>query len=268
MPSKINSKPSTEPVRLFIGSGEASLVERKTLIYSIQKNTRRPLDITVFNGTHNAIEKNGAKPYLAPMSLKTKYLNITEFSLYKFLIPKICGYKGKAIWLDSDMICLSDIGELFDAPMRGHDFLAKRNGASKNRPWELSALLIDCSRCRFGLETFVKEIHQGLYQYQDLMHMSPRFLTRHPYRIGRIEDNWNALDERKSRTKLVHYTNLYTQPWKYARHPLERLWLRYFKEAVRSQFLTLSDVQKTVLRSYVQPKLLDIAAWTQIPPRA
>ena len=48
------------------------------------------------------------------MSLRAKYLNATEFSLYRFLIPELCGHVGKAIWLDSDMVCLADIGELFD----------------------------------------------------------------------------------------------------------------------------------------------------------
>ena len=33
--------------------------------------------------------------------------------------------KGRAIFLDSDMVCLADIGELFDADMGGCDMLAK-----------------------------------------------------------------------------------------------------------------------------------------------
>jgi hypothetical protein len=41
-----------QPVKIFIGSGEQSLLERKVLIYSLHKHTRRELDISVFNGTH------------------------------------------------------------------------------------------------------------------------------------------------------------------------------------------------------------------------
>ncbi|NEP28176.1 MAG: glycosyl transferase, partial [Moorea sp. SIO3I6] len=70
-----------ERVRVFIGSGEASLVERKVSIYSLRKHSHRELDIYVFNGTHNAIEHNDDQPYLAPMSLRVKYRNTTEFSL-------------------------------------------------------------------------------------------------------------------------------------------------------------------------------------------
>ena len=46
-----------EAVRIFIGSGEQSVVERRVLVHSLRRHTRRPLDIHVFNGTHNAIER-------------------------------------------------------------------------------------------------------------------------------------------------------------------------------------------------------------------
>ena len=96
-------------VKVFIGSGEASLIERKVAIYSLRKNTKRDLDIYVCNGTHNAIELNDQEPFLAPMSLRVKYRNVTEFSLYRYLIPQLCDYNGRAIYIDSDTICLADI---------------------------------------------------------------------------------------------------------------------------------------------------------------
>src|SRR4051794_7516378 len=109
---------SSSPVRLFIGSGEGSGLERKTFIYSLRKNSNRLLELNVFNGTHNSIEPvDRGEPFLAPMSLKAKYTNTTEFSNYRFLIPQLCNHTGRAIYADSDMIALGDIGELFDADM-------------------------------------------------------------------------------------------------------------------------------------------------------
>jgi lipopolysaccharide biosynthesis glycosyltransferase len=114
-----------ESIRIFIGSGEASLLERKTLIYSLHKHTKRELDIYVINGTHNAIEHNPEEPILAPLPLKLKYRDSdTEFGLYRYLIPQICHYQGKAIYLDSDIVCLADIGELWDAELKDVDLLA------------------------------------------------------------------------------------------------------------------------------------------------
>ena len=75
-----------QDVKVFIGSGEASLIERKVLIHSLRKHSQRKLDIYVFNGTHNSVELNDEKPFLAPMSLRVKYRNVTEFSFYRFLM--------------------------------------------------------------------------------------------------------------------------------------------------------------------------------------
>lgn len=247
---------SQSTVRVFIGSGEASLIECKTAIHSLRKHTKRKLDIYVFNGTHNAIRFNDGEPFLAPMSLKIKYRNITEFSLYRFLIPEVCDYQGKAIYIDSDTICLSDVGELFDTPMQGDDFLAKREAYRGKELWGLSVMLIDCQRCRFDLEKFVNEIDADLYSMSDFSCMGPRFLAHHPYKIGELDPAWNVFDRWDNRTRLIHYTNLDTQPWKYPNHPYEELWFRYFGEALAEGYLTPKDIELSMLRAYVRRDLL------------
>jgi len=244
-------------VKVFIGSGEASLLERKTAIHSLRKNTRRDLDIYVLNGTHNAIELNDTEPFSAPMSLRFKYRNVTEFSLYRFLIPQICAYQGKAIYIDSDTICLSDIGELFDTPMAGADFLAKYEAYPGEALWALSVMLIDCEKCRFDLEHVVDEIDKGLYSMTDFACMSPRFLSHNRRDIGRLDPRWNVFDEWNNETKLIHYTNLETQPWKYPNHPYGELWFKYFNEARAQGFITQRDIELSMVRAYVRRDILN-----------
>ncbi len=242
----------SQPIRVFIGSGEASLVERKVAVYSLRKHTKRDLDIYVINGTHNAIELNDQDPFLAPMSLKIKYRNVTEFSLYRYLIPQICNYQGRAIYIDSDTICLSDIGELFETDLAGNDFLAKQESVES---WGLSVMLIDCEKCRFDLETYCAEIDQGLYSYADFNQMNSRFLQYHCFSIAELDPNWNQLDFCNSETKLIHYTNLYTQPWKSSDHPFGKLWFQYFNEALEAGVLTEREIELSILRSYVRPDI-------------
>jgi lipopolysaccharide biosynthesis glycosyltransferase len=242
----------SQPIRVFIGSGEASLVERKVLIYSLQKHTQRELDIYVLNGTHNAIERNNEAPFLAPMSLKVKYQNVTEFSLYRYLIPQLCHHQGRAIYLDSDTICLTDIAELFETELHGCDFIAKRETEDT---WGLSVMLIDCDRCRFDLEKYCTEIEQGLYSYSDFNQMNARFLQYHPFSIAELDPIWNRFDFCNSKTKLIHYTNLYTQPWKARNHPFGELWFQYFREAIEEGILTERDIKLSILRSYVRPDI-------------
>ena len=238
-------------IRLFVGSGEASLLERKTFIHSARQQTRREMDIYVFNGTHNAVELNGGEPFLAPMSLKVKYRNVTEFSLYRFLIPQICNFEGKAIFTDSDMVCLGDIGELFDTPMNGCDILAKKD-AYKGKGWGLSVMVIDCARARFDLEEVVREMDAGLYDYTDFTNFRAKYLERHPLKIGEIDPKWNVFDYCDPTTKLIHYTNLYTQPWKHAGHPFEDLWFRHFEAAQAAGAVKPRDIELSLLRSYVR----------------
>lgn len=247
----------SDPIKIFIGSGEQSLLERKVLIYSIKKHTQRPLDLYVFNGTHNSIEKEGQPPQPIPLSLQLKYKNKTEFSLYRYLVPELCSFQGKAIYVDSDMICLRDIGELYDTPLEGYDFLAKPQVYDGNSEplWATSVLLMDCERLRFDLEKIFEEIDQRLYTYYDFSRFAKEFLFYHPYRIGPLDPAWNSFDRMDSHTKLIHYTDLFTQPWKYSAHPYGRIWFSYFYEARSNRWITNKDIDLTIQRGYVRKNL-------------
>jgi len=191
------------------------------------------------------------------MSLKVKYRNITEFSLYRFLIPELCNYQGRAIYIDSDTVCLSDIGELFDTPIGDADFLARRHTKPNEVVWGLSVMLMDCQTCRFDLERVVDEIDAGLYSMSDFLGMGSRFLGYHPYKVGQLDPAWNMFDQRDTRTKLIHYTNLYMQPWKYPNHPYGDLWFSYLNEALAEGYVTTEDIELSMVRSYIRRDLLD-----------
>lgn len=247
---------STRPV-IFIGSGEASVLERKTLLYSIHKHTPGPVEVIVFNGTHSSIEVDGSSPTPVPMPLHAKYQNITEFSNYRFLIPQLRGHQGRAIWLDSDMICLADLNELFAVDMGHNAFLAKRSPhPSGEMRWGLSVAVYDNARCAFDLDRYAREVDEGQYDYNDLQQMTPRFLARHPFQVGAIDDQWNCYDEWTPQTKLIHYTNLHTQPWKVRGHRHGGLWFRYFEEARQAGFISDDDIERAIRRSYARPDLL------------
>ena len=248
-----------DDVRVFIGSGEASLLERKVLIYSLRKHTQRKLDVYVFNGTHNAVERNDEPPELAPMSLRVKYHNATEFSLYRYIIPELCEHQGRAIYLDSDMVCFDDIGKLYDTPLNNYDFLARPGslGDSKNETWGLSAMLINCAVCHFDLEQIFDEIDAGLYTYQDLARVSPTFQTHHPQKIGEMDRRWNTFDYYDDDTAIIHYTQLYTQPWKYPNHPYGEIWFQYFNDAREAGLVSDEDIHKTLIRAHARLDLLE-----------
>jgi Glycosyl transferase family 8 len=254
----------TEVPRIFIGSGEASLLERKVLIYSLKKHARGPLDIRVFNGTHDCLELEHGEPLALRTPLHVKFCNITEFSNYRFLIPKLCEKRGRALWIDSDTVCLTDIGELFETDMQDAAVLAKPNAydAIGSSRWGLSVSLYDCERCPFDLQEQFEEIGRGLYSYEDLHQISPAFLAARPFSIKPLDPRWNEFDRYNGETKLIHYTNLLTQPWKFRGHPYGGLWFRYFEEARHQGFVTDEDIEKTLMRAYARQDLLEGNDWT------
>lgn len=247
---------SSTPVRVFIGSGEASLLERKTLIHTLRVHTGRPLEIRVFNGTHDALEEEGRPPRRLDLPLSIKYRNFTEFSNYRWLIPELCGHQGRAIFLDSDMLCLADIGELFDADMAGHDMLAKAEAYAGAGAWGMSAVLFDCGRCRFPLEEIFRGVDAGLYDGGEFHRMAPRFLAHHPFRLAPLDPAWNSFDVHDAHTRIIHYTNLRTQPWKFPGHAHESLWFHWFNEARRAGAISDEDIDKTLSRAYARQDIL------------
>lgn len=246
-----------EKIKVFIGSGEASVIERKVLIYSIHKNTPEDGDVYVFNGTHDTLEKNNEPPVRINMSLRAKYRNFTEFSNYRFLIPQLCNYQGRAIFIDSDTICLGNLKDLFCQDMQGHDLLAKPDayGDQGKARWGLSVMLMDCAKCKFDLEKYLDEVEEKKYSGTDYHQMTPAFLSHHPFSVGKLDHQWNNFDHYDAATKVIHYTNLYTQPWKEPGHKYGDLWFRYFHEARQKGYITDEDVSKAILRSYVRKDL-------------
>jgi lipopolysaccharide biosynthesis glycosyltransferase len=233
---------------VFIGSGEASLLERKTLIHSIEQNSSGPVDIRVFNGTHNAIERPGQPPVPAELPLHIKYQNITEFSLYRYLIPALCGHRGRAIWLDSDTICLGDIYELFNLELGGAELACKPDYAPDQ--WGPSVALFDCERLRFDLELIFNEIASGRYTYTQFTRFAPEYRAQHPIRITTLPETWNSFDYYDDATRLIHYTELDTQPWAFHDHPYGDIWFEWFQRARAAGAVTEEDIDKTIRRHY------------------
>ncbi|GAB5403887.1 MAG: hypothetical protein Aurels2KO_21180 [Aureliella sp.] len=247
---------SADPVRVFIGSGEASCLERKTLIYSLRKHCSRELDVYVFNGTHDSLEHNDKPPVRVNMPLWIKYRNYTEFSNYRFLIPELCNHRGRAIFLDSDMVCLADIAEFFDQPMGDFDMLGKGEAYQGEACWGMSQILFDCSRSYFDITRIFNEMDAGSFANIDLHQMRTPFLEKYPFKIGAYSDDWNVFDKKDESTKLIHYTNLNTQPWKFPGHPHEDIWFEYFCEARQAGFITDEDISKTLNRAYARQDIL------------
>jgi lipopolysaccharide biosynthesis glycosyltransferase len=166
----------------------------------------------------------------------------TEFTYSRFLVPHLCGFKGKAIFMDSDMLCLGDIKELDELEMKDyalrvvkHDYQPKNTvkmygceqSSYPRKNWS-SLMIMNCEKLRLWSKEVV-ETQSGAYLH--------RFQDIPDEQIGEISKNWNTLDWMDSKTKLIHYTN--GGPWleAYRNHPHAEVWFQARSEMLASEGL-------------------------------
>ena len=92
-------------LKIFIGWDSGQAEPANVLKYSLEKHSSIPLDIRFLK-----LQELDFNRPLDP-------LQSTEFTYSRFLVPHLCGYESKAIFIDCDMLCLGDIKELYDLDM-------------------------------------------------------------------------------------------------------------------------------------------------------
>lgn len=204
-------------LRIFIGWDSRFTEPAEVLRYSLLKHSSIPLDIQFLK--------------LAELDFQRPHdpLQSTEFTYTRFLVPHLCGFRGKAIFMDNDMLCLGDIAQLDQLDMLGlalrvvqHDYqptnTVKMYGCPQTtyprKNWS-SLMLMNCARLRIWTKQVV-ETQTGAYLH--------RFQDIPDAQIGELPKTWNTLDWMDASTQLIHYTN--GGPWfdEYKNHPHADVW--------------------------------------------
>ncbi len=144
---------------------------------------------------------------------------LTGFTNYRLAIPDFAGGFGKAIYNDVDQVYLGDPGELFDADLGEHGFLALTDH-------DTAVMLIDCARM-----ASVWSLAEAQRQRRSFMEGKARAI---PGLYGRLDAVWHARDGEyvPHHSKLLHYTAIHLQPWQptphryaYQHNPAGQVWL-------------------------------------------
>jgi lipopolysaccharide biosynthesis glycosyltransferase len=210
-------------LRIFIGWDSRFPEPADVLRYSLLKHASIPLEIQYLKLDELRLER------------KHDPLASTEFTYSRFLVPHLCSFHGKALFLDNDMLCFGDVKELDDLDMGPyalrvvqHDYCpantVKMYGAVQTtyprKNWS-SMMLMDCAKLKLWSKDVV-ETQTGAYLH--------RFQDIPDEQIGELPKTWNTLDWMDHTTKLIHYTN--GGPWfeQYLNHPHAAIWFRYRDE--------------------------------------
>jgi hypothetical protein len=230
-------------IRVYVGSQDAQMLAVKVLEFSIRRHTAA--DVVVFPLHEARIE------FPTPRDVKNRPR--TPFSFQRFYIPVLQGYRGRAIYLDSDMQVFRDLQEVWTLPFEGADLLAAREPGESGRRPQFSVMLLNCDELQWDLTEIVAALDRGELTYETLMYdMAVARKIR-----AAIDPSWNSLERYvPGETGLLHYTDMPTQPWVSLENPLGSLWVQDLRDAVAEGFITRSYVEDHVLRGFVRPSLL------------
>lgn len=194
-------------IRVFVGcaTNNEDLESQAVLEWSIRKKASQPVEITWMQLSHDTS---------SPWSGWRTENWATPFSGFRWSIPEVCGFEGRAIYCDSDVIFLADIADLWSQNLT-RVILARGD-------WRYCVSMWDCAAAKPIIPPLA-QLKANPHSHQDMVgwfaarrHLTQTFLGE-----------WNCLDGEghrdlfDGRVKALHYTDMSCQPQ--LRHALPRL---------------------------------------------
>jgi hypothetical protein len=195
-----------DKIKIFIGYDPREVIAFHVLSYSIIKNSSIPVEIVPI------YLKNLRKFY----KRKKRILDSTEFSISRFLVPYLSGFKGISLFVDCDFVFKGDIADLLKIvksdpkralwcvkhnyiPKEKRKFLGEKQLVYNRKNWS-SFVIYNNKYCRKLTPALVEKAN-GLYLHQ--------FRWTKDSLIGALPKEWNVLiGEQKvpKNFKALHYT--------------------------------------------------------------
>ena len=229
--------------KIYIGYDSKQAIASDVCEYSIRKHLQRVPELyEIHHLKTDELREQG-------LYFDDKRGASTEFSYTRFLVPKLCGYKGLAMFVDSDFIFTTDLDDLFRTielnfnpeisvwctqhqpyvPKQDTKFYGQKQEALPMKNWS-SMMIFNCAHA-----------HCNRLTPMNVSNRSPQWLHRfewtHKNNMGHIPFMWNWLIgeyniEPHDGLPLpygIHYTN--GGPFNDVHgQDLEHVWLQYAEE--------------------------------------
>lgn len=213
-------------IKLFVGTDPRQQAADDMLALSIRQNTEEDVEITWLR--HGEGVCDGWNIGRVPGKPKSGGWG-TDFAAFRMMIPELMGFDGTAIYLDCDMIVLGDLRELLDLP--------RANAVLCTSQKLMDVMVIDC-------DAFFGAWKSGQWPSIEKMRPSGETLWSYRRRLAQLKlidpslpPEWNCRDCVPTNAKIIHFTDVATQPWRpwpeaveYRDHPdpeCLRLWQHY-----------------------------------------
>jgi hypothetical protein len=185
------------PIRLFVGAdaNNCDLESQAVVEYTARKYASRPVEIVWMQGGHG--------PWAGWQTGSAR----TPFTHFRWSIPSVCGYQGRAIYTDSDFIFRADLAELFDQDIPG--VMLVRNPEGKVRT---CCILFDCAKAK----GHVPPVEQ-LRKLPDAQATLTNYFKAHRELMSSFAGDWNCVDLKgyddinDPAIKAIHYSRMECQ---------------------------------------------------------
>ncbi|MEM1367947.1 MAG: glycosyltransferase [Cyanobacteria bacterium P01_H01_bin.15] len=266
-------KDSNGPIQLFIGSSEVNLIEEQVFRYSLETHTSQNLQINTIDATTGCVKFASGLEKEFPSAMKRRVKGATNFSLARYAIPEWCDFTGRAIYCDSDQIVFDDIFKLWNFELGNCAIAAVPVQEAFSSPhyekhilndlrraptplYLTSVMLLDCSKLsHWRVESFIVNMDQGAFRYREMMFLEKPFCDRYPVDIAGLPSYWNHLDRINSETRLLHFTDLTSQPWLFPHNSTAHVWEQYFLAAISAGYLNSQQLSDGVAKRAISNRI-------------
>lgn len=245
---------SDNKMRIFITTCRPMWRVEKALEYSIMKYCTEPFEVTFLRSGDPGWETNvdlGISHTDIEGIKKAKCWNIgrshprpysgegwqTPFTCFRFAIPELCGFQGRAIHMDADFLVQRDLRPIFEM-----DMSAPVMSPHKRTDF----MIIDCSRFQ---ELELMDLWPSIENMRfsgDLIADYMKMLNENMF-ISEADHCWESWDGKNfnDESYTIHYTDMNTQPWKpypeyftYPQHPSQEvtsIFWEHYAEALEAE---------------------------------
>ncbi len=198
-------------MRIFIGTDPRQPIAWVVLANSIARHSSIPVEITPLVLSQLPITRQG----------------LTQFTFSRFLVPWLCKFQGRALFLDADMVVTGDIAEL----VNDLSDCASSVRVNQNQPrfeWP-SAMLFNAYNCQMLTPEYIQNPANSLFD-----------LSWADHGVGKFDPAWNhcvSYDAPRLDAKLYHFTKgipIWPETTGENGAPQDKVWLKEAKIALSS----------------------------------
>jgi len=209
----------SDRIRVFSGASangedaEACAV----LEYTLRSNSSMPVDLEWMS-----LSRDSRSPFYSAPDLDEGWRTErwgSPFTALKWAVPFMCGYSGRAVYVDPDFVVRGDLADLWHLEMPPGTLVAARRFGGAFR---FNVCIFDCGafRARLGLELL--DLQRNVGTHQELM----EHFAQNRSLVQALDPFWHVLDTEIEGTIgaevcAYHCSRMNLQP--YMRHAVPRL---------------------------------------------